>query len=150
MTTTKGRSSLADYLATPYPFNVVAESDGGYFVSFPDLPGCMTHVERIEEIGTAADEIRELWIETAFEQGIEIPEPSYPAGYSGKFLLRLPRSLHRRLAESAEREGVSLNHYASSLLARGDALAAVERRLDSIEVQLDLVPDRLRVAKTAV
>lgn len=138
--------ALSDYLAAPYPFNVVAESDGGYFVSFPDLPGCMTQVGRIEEVGPAADEIRELWIETAFEQGIDIPEPSTPAGYSGKFVLRLPRSLHRTLAGSAEREGVSLNQYATSLLAGGNALAAVERRLDALENRLDLVHDRLGVA----
>lgn len=150
MTTIKQRRSLSDYLATAYPFNVVAESDGGYFVSFPDLPGCMTQVARIEEIGAAADEVRELWLETVYEQGQDIPEPSYRAGYSGKFVLRLPRSLHRTLAESAEREGVSLNQYATSLLARGDALAVLERRFDTLESQLDLVHDRLRATVTGV
>jgi len=147
---TAGRKTLADCLAAAYPFNVVAEASGGYFISFPDLPGCMTQVERIEEVGAAADEIRELWIETAFEQGLDIPRPSSPASYSGKFVLRLPRSLHRTLAESAEREGVSLNQYASSLLARADALASVERRLDTLEVQLDLVHDRLRATVTGM
>lgn len=130
MTTTTTRKPVSDYLTAPYPFNVVAESDGGYFVSFPDLPGCMTQVERIEDVGSIADEIRELWLETAYEQGLDIPEPASPAQYSGRFLLRLPRSLHRTLAESASREGVSLNHYATVLLARSDALSTQERRLD--------------------
>src|SRR3712207_2112330 len=105
--------SLADYLTAPYPFNAVADPDGGIFVSFPDLPGCMTQVELIEDVGAAAAEILKLWLETAYEQGIDIPDPSRPVQYSGKFVLRLPRSLHRSLAEAAEREGVSLNQYAT-------------------------------------
>ena len=126
--------TLSEYLALPYPFTVLADEAGGYFVEFPDLPGCMTQVDRAEQIGPMADEIRELWLEAAFDQGLNIPPPSYPAEYSGKFVLRLPRSLHRTLAESAAREGVSLNQYAVSLLARNDAVARIERRLDDLRL----------------
>lgn len=38
--------------------------------------------------------------------------------YSGKFLVRLPKSLHRQLAEEAEREGVSLNQWITAILSR--------------------------------
>ena len=41
-------------------------------------------------------------------------------GYNGKILLRIPRSLHRRLAECAQIEGVSLNQYALYKLSRPD------------------------------
>ncbi len=54
-------------------------------------------------------EARELWIETAYEAGDDIPLPSKDETYSGKLLLRMPKSLHRRLALVAERENVSLN-----------------------------------------
>lgn len=140
---TTARKPLAEYLTSAYPFTTVAD-DAGYFVSFPDLPGCMTQVERLEHVGVMAAEILKLWLETAYEQGLEIPEPSAPSHYSGKFVVRLPRSLHRRLAESAAQEGVSLNQYATTLLAAGDAVAAVQVRLDRVEQEIHLAQDQLR------
>jgi antitoxin HicB len=134
---TATRPSLAEYLARYYPFSVIAEPEGGFVIIFPDLPGCLTQVETVEEIGPMADEIRQLWIETAYETGLAIPDPSYPEEYSGKFNLRLPRSLHRRLAEGAERDGVSLNQHVATLLARRDAEATVEKRLAAMEARLE-------------
>src|SRR6266536_5900 len=101
--------TLDEYLALQYPFNVVADEEGGYVVIFPDLPGCMTQVETIDEIPEMAEEARHLWIEAEYEMGRDIPQPTYPEEYSGKFVVRLTRALHRSLAEGAEREGVSLN-----------------------------------------
>jgi predicted RNase H-like HicB family nuclease len=111
--------SLNWHLNQPYPYTVVPDPEGGYVIFFPDLPGCMMQVETAEEIAPMADEIRALWIETEFERGHEIPLPSGSTDYSGKFLVRVPRSLHRTLAESAERDGVSMNAYVTMLLARG-------------------------------
>lgn len=116
-----------------YPFHVIADSDGGYVIVFPDLPGCMTQVESLDEVPAAAEEIRRLWIETEYAEGQDIPLPSYPEEYSGKFNVRLPRSL----AESAAREGVSLNQYVVMLLSRGDAQARLERRLDELAARLE-------------
>jgi len=119
--TTTTRKLLAHYLDLAYPFQAIADPEGGYVIVFPDLPGCMTQVESALEIGPAGDEARRLWITTEYEEGEDIPLPSYPEQYSGKFHLRLPRSLHRRLAELAEREGVSLNQCVVTLLARSEA-----------------------------
>lgn len=113
---TKTREPLDYYLGLSYPFTASADPGGGYVITFPDLPGCMSQVEDAAEIGPAAEEARRLWIMTEYEDGENIPLPSYPEEYSGKFNLRLPRSLHRRLAELAEREGVSLNQLVVSLL----------------------------------
>jgi predicted RNase H-like HicB family nuclease len=118
---TTTRKPLAHYLDLEYPFQVITDPDGGYVIVFPDLPGCMTQVETAAAIGPAADEARRLWITTEYEAGEDIPSPSYPEQYSGKFHLRLPRSLHRRLAELAERDGVSLNQCVVTLLARAEA-----------------------------
>ncbi len=122
-TTTK---PLSFYLDLQYPFKVTADEEGGYVIAFPDLPGCVTQVETVEEIGPMAEEARHLWITTEYAEGEEIPLPSYPEAYSGKFNLRLPRSLHRRLVELAEREGVSLNQCVVALLAQGEALSGAE------------------------
>src|SRR5579871_5744296 len=121
MATATKRRPLGEYLALQYPFNVIADPDGGFVIAFPDLPGCMNQVETIDEIPAMAEDARRLWIETEYEGGAEIPLPSYPEEYSGKFNVRIPRSLHRALVESARREGVSLNQYVSGLLAAGEA-----------------------------
>ena len=123
------RRPLAEYLALHYPFNAVADPDGGYVVLFPNLPGCMTQVESLDQLPSMAEDARRLWIETEYEAGKDIPLPSYPEEYSGKFNVRLPKSLHRSLVEAATQEGVSLNQYVATLLARGDAQARVERLL---------------------
>ncbi|HEX5500864.1 MAG TPA: toxin-antitoxin system HicB family antitoxin [Thermomicrobiales bacterium] len=125
--------SLEWYMDQPYPYLVMPDPEGGYVIRFPDLPGCLTQVETAEEIAAMADEIRVLWLETEFELGADIPLPSGSNDYSGKFILRVPRSLHRTLAQSAEREGVSLNAYVTAVLARGDAQSRIDRRFDALE-----------------
>lgn len=134
MRTTK---PLADYLAMQYPFKVVADPEAGYFIEYPDLPGCMTQVQRAEEIGPMAEEIRALWMETEYNRGADIPAPSASAEYSGKFVVRLPKSLHRRLAEAAELDGVSLNQFVVMLLERGTTLADVQRQIKTLITQTE-------------
>jgi predicted RNase H-like HicB family nuclease len=112
---TTQRHPLAYYLALEYPYTVKPD-DGSYFIEFPDLPGCMTQVEDPAEIAALAEEIRTLWIEGEYEDGATIPEP-VTKEYSGKFVLRVPKSLHRDLAERAEREGCSLNAYVTYRLS---------------------------------
>jgi predicted RNase H-like HicB family nuclease len=136
--------TLDEYLALDYPFVATADPDGGYVVSFPDLPGCFTQVENIADLPEAVEEVRSLWLETAYDQGIDIPLPSFPEECSGRILLRVPKSLHRRLLDHASQDGISLNQYAMGLLVQGDALARVERRLDSLETGVRQVQDRLQ------
>ena len=126
------RKPLAHYFALEYPFNVVADPEGGYVVVYPDLPGCMTQGETLEELVAMAQDARQSWIEAEYERGNDIPPPSYPEEYSGKFNVRIPKSLHRALAEASRREEVSLNQYVLSLLARGDAQYRVERLLEGL------------------
>ena len=88
----------------------------------PDLPGCSTHgITQFEALTNAQDAIFE-WIDTAREKGWPIPEPRDNVEYSGKFLLRIPKSLHRRLALLAEQEGVSLNSYVTCLLSMNSSV----------------------------
>ena len=113
---------LEYYLGLEYSFNAIADPDGGYVVVFPDLPGCMTQGDTLDEVRHMAEEARMLWIEAEYDTDPDgIPLPSYPADCGGEVSLRIPKSLHRSLAESAEAEGVSLNEYAATLLAQGDA-----------------------------
>ena len=97
------------------------DEGGGYLIEFPDLPGCMSDGETIEEALANGEDAKRCWIAAMKEAGRPIPSPSVePAeNYSGKWQLRTPKSLHRRLAERAKREGVSLNALAVALLAEG-------------------------------
>ena len=47
--------------------------EGGYNVSFPAFPGCVTFGETFEEAKHYAQEVLELWIEVLAEKGEEIP-----------------------------------------------------------------------------
>lgn len=109
---------------TEYRFTVrplSEEEGGGYFVEYPDLPGCMSDGETIEDAIANAEDAKHGWIAAMKAAGRPVPSPSVePAeGYSGKWQLRAPKSLHRRLAERAKHEGVSLNTLAVTLLAEG-------------------------------
>ena len=55
----------------------------------------------------------------ALEADMVIPEPLRDEDFSGRFNLRIPKSLHKRLAMAAKEEGVSLNQLAMYLLANG-------------------------------
>ena len=126
---TQETKPLEYYLGLEYTFNAIADPDGGYVVVFPDLPGCMTQGDTLDEVRHMAEEARILWLEAEYDTDPNgIPLPSYPADYSGKVALKLPKSLHRSLAESAEEEGVSLNEYAAMLLTRGEAERRQELR----------------------
>lgn len=102
--------TLNDYLALSYRMEIVKDSDeGGFVASYPDLPGCITCGETEEEALKNALDAKKAWLEAALEENIEIPEPDSLEAYSGQFKLRLPRSLHRSLAEHSQREGISMN-----------------------------------------
>ena len=74
----------------------------------------------VEEAVEEANVSKELMLESYLEHGdYPIPEPYSPKDHSGKFNVRVPKSLHRELAERAQEEGVSLNALVSSLLQRG-------------------------------
>ena len=115
--------NLNDYMAMSYHMEIVEDKDeGGFVVSYPDLPGCITSGETVEEALKNATDAKRVWIEAALEDGIEIQEPDNLGDYSGQFKLRIPRSLHRLLAEHSKREGISMNQYCVYLLSRNDAI----------------------------
>jgi predicted RNase H-like HicB family nuclease len=127
-----GNRNLAYYLNLKYPVQIVECDEGGYFVKIPDLPGCLSDGETVKEALKNIKEAKELWLETAFEDKVEIPLPADEREYSGKFIVRLPVSLHERLALAAEREGVSLNQYVALVLAENNALRSVEKRITQL------------------
>ena len=110
---------LEFYLSLRYPVTIHTDPDGGYVAEIEELPGCMTQAETIDEVFKAIEDARQVWIKGTYEMGQDIPLPRDMEEHSGKFMVRIPRSLHRNLVRAAKREGVSLNQYVTSLLAAG-------------------------------
>lgn len=111
---------LEDYLQLPYNYVIkkVVDDTGEYYAGY---------IEEIYEAKTVGDTIDELYnnlreclilgIKERLRDGEEVPVPVNNE-YSGKFIVRLPKSLHKSLAESAKSEGVSLNQYALYKLSK--------------------------------
>lgn len=113
---------IEDYLALPYRMELVPDLDeGGYAVSYPDLPGCVSCGETLESAVQNGEDAKKAWFSAALEDGIDIPEPNQLEQYSGQFKLRIPKSLHRQLAEHSKREGISMNQYCLYLLTKFDS-----------------------------
>ncbi len=113
--------TLDDYMQISYRMEIVEDKqEGGFVVSFPELPGCITCGETIESAIANAMDAKKSWLEAALEQGIEIADDLKK--YSGQFKLRIPRSLHKSLAEHSKKEGISMNQYCVYLLSRNDAM----------------------------
>jgi antitoxin HicB len=95
-----------------------SEEDACWEASHPELPGCTaygdTPVDALNELAN----LRAEWLETAKEVGRPVPPP-VTERYTGKFTVRIPRSLHRHLAARAKAEGVSINHLVTHLLSQG-------------------------------
>ena len=111
-----------EYMKMSYRMEIIEDEEGGFVVSYPDLPGCITCGETVETAVANALDAKKAWLEAAMDGGIEIHEPDSLEDYSGQFKLRIPRSLHRSLSEHSKREGISMNQYCVYLLSRNDAV----------------------------
>jgi predicted RNase H-like HicB family nuclease len=67
--------SLDYYLSLKYAISFYPESEG-YTAIIKDLRGCMSVGETLSEAMDNIQEARELWVETAYECGDEIPLPA--------------------------------------------------------------------------
>lgn len=116
------KKSIEYYLLLKYPYKIETikdEDGGGYLISYPDLPGCISDGDTIEETLLNGEDAKKSWIKTAYEKSINISEPnSQQDKYSGRITLRTPKSLHKNLVEQAEKEGISLNQYLIYLLSK--------------------------------
>ncbi len=120
-------------IVPPWPFEAYAhiisplsaEDGGGFLITFPDLPGCLADGETEAE---AAENGRDAFVAVVSalqDMGREIPAPSFSPddaaapGASGKFVARVPKSIHAKLTSRAKAEGVSLNALVLAFIAEG-------------------------------
>ena len=109
------------YLERPYHIviqHITDESGAYYFATVREFDGCMSHGDTYAEAFENIQNAMKGWIETKLENGFPVPDPAEDSQYSGRFVVRIPKSLHARLALEAEHEGVSLNQYALYRLSK--------------------------------
>lgn len=105
-----------------YPFEVrrlTADDGGGFLVNFPDFSECFSDGETVEEAIVNGRDALQCVVEALEAKGLPVPEPGSGGAYSGKFVQRVPKSVHLRLVERARAEGVSLNSLVLSMVAEG-------------------------------
>ncbi|MBD5542966.1 MAG: type II toxin-antitoxin system HicB family antitoxin [Lachnospiraceae bacterium] len=110
-----------EYLKLPYTkvIRELNDESGHYFYgAILELDGCQSTGETIEELNENLNEAMLGYFEVKIENNLPIPVPERAEDYSGKFVVRIPKTLHKRLAMEAKNEGVSLNQYAVYKLAR--------------------------------
>lgn len=106
---------VKDYMKLPYNYIVqpIEDESGEYFYArVLELDGCQSTGDTFQEAYENLKEAMEGWIEAKLEAGFNVPLPVGYEDFSGKFIVRIPKSLHYKLSVEAEQEGVSLNQYA--------------------------------------
>ena len=113
-----------------YPFTVrrmtedeagvqgAGDQSRGYLVEYPGVPWCVADDKTAEEAIRHGREALDSCLRTIAESGHQVPVPESRAS-SGQWRQRVPKSLHARLVDRAEREGVSLNTLVTVLIAEG-------------------------------
>jgi len=110
--------NLDYYMGLNYRIEIIKdEEEGGYALHCPELRGCITCADTIEKGFEMIEDAKRCWFQACIEDDVEIPLPGNAAKYSGQFKLRMPKSLHKYLAEKSQQEGISMNQYCVYLLS---------------------------------
>lgn len=118
-----GIRNLDRYQFTVRPLS--EEEGGGYLVEYPDIPGCMSDGETIDEaIRNGRDALRDS-LAVFEESGRQLPKP---ATEPAQWRQRLPRTLYSKLARQAESEGVSINSLVTAIIAEAVGARQASRR----------------------
>jgi antitoxin HicB len=107
----------AEYLQRPYGRVVIPEGDGTFRAEIIEFPGCIAIGDTSAEALANLEDVAASWLEVVIAKGQRVPEPIENVGFSGKLVVRLPKSLHKKAANMAAREGVSLNQFIVSSIA---------------------------------
>ena len=119
--------------AAPYPFEayshvvspIPVEDGGGFMFTMPDIAGVMADGATMDEAIADGREAFESTVSALIDMGLDVPAPTLrgedfaPIAASGRFVSRVPRSMHAQLVARAKREGVSLNTLVLTLIAEG-------------------------------
>jgi antitoxin HicB len=107
---------------TDYPFEVrplSTEEGGGYLISFPDFAECISDGGSVDEAIENGRDALKATIAALKSRKLPVPAPNSGGVASGKFVARVPKTVHAQLATRARAEGVSLNALVLTFIAQG-------------------------------
>jgi antitoxin HicB len=119
---------------TDYPFEVrplSSEEGGGYLISFPDFAECISDGETVEEAMESGRDALKATIAALKAKKLPVPAPNSGGVASGKFVARVPKTVHAQLATRARAEGVSLNALVLTFIAQGLGVSGSKARAKS-------------------
>jgi predicted RNase H-like HicB family nuclease len=142
--------SPAEYLTKQYGRVVMPEADGSFRAEIMEFPGCIATGDTPAEALANLDDVAASWLEATIARGLPIPQPMEESGYSGKLVVRLPKSLHRKAAHQAAKDGVSLNQFiVASIAEQVGSGAAVQGALPLSPVLMRRIARLVEGAKVA-
>jgi antitoxin HicB len=107
-----------EYLALPYTIRLRRDDEGDWIAEIDELEGCAAHGDSREEALVRLDEAKTLWIDECLAHAQPIPQPEPVEELpSGRWVQRVPRSVHKNLTRLAKLEGTSLNQLVSNILS---------------------------------
>ncbi len=107
---------------TDYPFEVrplSSEEGGGYLISFLDFAECISDGESVDEAIVNGRDALKATIAALKSRKLPVAAPNSGGVASGKFVARVPKTVHAQLATRARAEGVSLNALVLTFIAQG-------------------------------
>ncbi|MFT3820134.1 MAG: toxin-antitoxin system HicB family antitoxin [Rubrivivax sp.] len=119
---------------TDYPFEIrplAAEDGDGFLISFPDFAECISDGETVEDAIANGRDALKATIAALKAKRLAVPAPNSGGVASGKFVARVPKTVHAQLATRARAEGVSLNTLVLTFIAQGLGAAATKARAKS-------------------
>ena len=143
-------NTLNEYLRAPYTRVIVPDEDGRYVAEILEFEGCVADGETEAQALKNLAKVTKAWVSARLSSGMFIPEAFGMPEMSGRFALRLPQSLHSKVAVYAEREGVSMNTFVvNSLAGSVGALDFIDRYAKQLmEVSIYKVTLNLEVRGT--
>jgi predicted HicB family RNase H-like nuclease len=149
------KNDIAYYMTLPYVIEITKipeEKGGGYMACLPQF-GRMAAVGDGDTIDEAIDNLEEskrALFEEYIKEGVQIPEPESEEEYSGRFVLRLPKYLHRELSVTAKRNNVSLNQYAVSLLSGALEADKLGGLVEGVKSEIQLLREHVCTLKYSI
>ena len=105
-----------------YPFEIrplTAAEGGGFLIAYPDFSECLSDGETVADAIANGREALAATIAALEAKGLAVPAPNGGGVASGKFVARVPKTIHAQLARRAKAEGVSLNMLVLTFIAEG-------------------------------
>ena len=107
---------------TDYPFEIrplTAEEGGGFLISYPDFSECLSDGQTVDEVLKNGRDALKATIAALKANDLPVPAPNGGGIASGKFVARVPKTVHAQLTTRAKSEGVSLNTLVLTFIAQG-------------------------------